>query len=153
MKNSSKNVKIFNWACIALIAVILVLQFIPYWNVDGETFSIQGYIWNEPTNRVLSNYIKSFVGMDYKVGDLALTAGAHMVVSIWVAFLVLRRSTSNLTAYLSIITGVIGTIGMITEPAFQINPLWIALLVLNIVLVAVAVLRILAAKKNVVVAE
>lgn len=148
MKDVSKQTKIFKWASLVLLVAIFALQFIPFWNIEGESFSIQDYIWNEATNRTVTDYIKSFIGNDYRVSSLAFTAGVQLIAPAITFILYLRKSSCNAIGFFTFVTGVIGTWGFLTKPAFQLGTLWIVYLVIDILLVISSIMLFVAFNKE-----
>lgn len=140
MKNVSKQTNTMKWICAVLLILIFVLQFTPFWNVDGTSFSIQKYIWLEAENTTINNYLVSNVGSDYNINKLIVTALIQLVAPLFGLVFCLLKSSSIYVAISTIICGIGGVWGMLTKPAYQLGGNWILFLVVDIALVIAGIM-------------
>ena len=142
MKKTITRVNIGCIACAAVLVLLLIAQFVPFWQ-DGETSaSISAYVWFPSDNKAVTTYLQGHLGSDFDVGSMvacpvALLAGA--AISLWMClFMQSKRITPIITA----LTGLAGTIGYLATPALQLGSLWGLHLGLCILLLGLAAVTI-----------
>ena len=134
-----EKTKIFNWISIVLMGVLLLLQFLPFWNIDGVSVSIQGYIWLKPGDEQIGEYLAPYLN----VGDSFLInkviAMPLLVLVLVLTGIVLNLIFNNIyTTVLPLLCGVIGAWGYLAKPAFQLGTGWVLHLVVCIAIFVVA---------------
>jgi len=74
--NQKKN--LVNWVCFGILAVMLVLTFLPYWHYEGGSASLSGYTWLPTNHEALESYFEATLG-DYSIGK---EFGATIIVTV-----------------------------------------------------------------------
>lgn len=143
-----KKSKICNIICIVFMGIILVLQFMPFWNYGGMTTSIQNYIWNPLSHTELGEFIAGHVGADYIIDQIIMmpiivlfSAVAGIIVCIW-------KSDNLFTAFLPLLCGGAGIWGYLCKPAFRLGANWGIHLAICIIIFAAAILKIVFKLRN-----
>lgn len=126
-----------NVICAVLMAILLVLQFTPFWHYGeaGENCSIGSYVWFPNDHNDLEKWLgtqaeghdlNSFVGMPILI--LALSALGAVMCFI--------KPDSGWTALFPTACGVTGMIGYLTNEALKLGVGWIWHLLICIALLA-----------------
>lgn len=157
-----------NIVCLALLLVLFVMQFLPFWNCTNCTthedglISIGEYVWNTRDHRALTSKMTDIYKDKYGPGmkdedGKAWKFEANDVVNIPVVIvismiagvlLMLSKPKTVLPALCACIGGFTGVIGYLTNVALQAGQNWtLHLAVAAVVAVASAVLLVLSAYK------
>lgn len=141
MENLKGNVKLFNMVCAALMAVVLILQFVPFWHfVDGETeaaASISGYIWMPDDHKALDKHLESVVE-GHSLNDMLLPPILTLVLSAVGLVLCLLKPGQTPMLLLPLGCGLAVLIGCLTIPAMKLGTGWALHLVLGMALLVIA---------------
>lgn len=143
-----KKTQICNYVCIALMAVLLVLQFIPFWSYDGMSTSIQSYIWFPTENAQLTAYLTAQLGEAYTINNIVWMPILVLVAAAVGVIICFLKSDEALTALIPLVCGLIGTWGYLAKPAFQLGGNWMFHLLVCIAMILMSVLALLFAQKN-----
>ena len=129
-----------NIACAVLMLVLLVFQFaLPFWvDSDGETATIQGYLWlcEEDMYKQLSKDFKKEFGKDYRA-DIWPMPLLCVLLGLIGNIVILFYHKNFLVSALPIACGIIGTLGYVTKPIYQIGNLQVLHLVPCILMMVV----------------
>ena len=68
------SVTLCNATCAILMVALLILQFTPFWKLDGQQISIGGYIWFPTDHEDLTAHFREVVAPDFKVDSLVLSS-------------------------------------------------------------------------------
>ena len=126
-----------NVICAVLMAVLLVLQFTPFWHYGnaGESCSIGGYVWFPSDHKELENWLgihaeghdlNSFVGMPILV----------LVLSAIGAAVFLIKPVTGWTAVFPTACGAAGMMAYLTSAALKLGSGWTWHLLICIALLA-----------------
>lgn len=142
MKTKINWTSVLNFACAVLMLALLVCQFaLPFWvDSDGETASIQGYLWlcEEDQYKQLSKDLKKEFGKDYRA-DIWPMAFLCALVGLVGIGLILFQSKNFLVSALPIACGIIGALGYLQKPIYQIGNLYMLHLVVSVAIAVVGV--------------
>lgn len=138
MKHIKKNVSICNYVCAGLMLILLVLQFMPFWEVPDKTVSIQSYIWQPDTNKEVTDYLRLKLGADYKIDQIIAMPIWSIILCVAGIICSLIKPKSFFTALIPAFCGVIGIWGYLTKPAFQLGTGWVLHLIICIIMLAIA---------------
>ena len=130
----SKN-KIIGAASVILLAAILVLQFLPYWQyttnmkIDGVktdvevTASMQGYVWLPEDNKDLTKLFQEETdNKKFAAGDvITLPVATLFLAVIGIVFTVINPNFKFLFLF-PLAVGIIGIVCLLTNPVFKIQP-------------------------------
>ena len=114
MKTLKNKTVLTNMVCALLMIVLLVLQFLPYWQYaeDGGSCSISGYVWFPTDHKELESWISAqvegydlngFVGAALLVFGLAVTGTAFCLFQRrngWPSVLVTACGAAGMIVYL-----------------------------------------------------
>ncbi len=139
-----KKSQICNYVGIALMALLLLLQFMPFW--DGV--SIQSYIWYPKQYTVVDSYIAGQVGADYNINSIIWIPIIILVFSVLGIVLCALMSDSMLVSIAPFVCGIAGVYGYLVKRPLQLGTNWTIHLALCIALILVYIIRDYLLKKN-----
>jgi len=132
--------KPLSYLCLALMLVLLVLQFAPFWNANGVGVSIAKYTWlplNADECKVLTEQLTSQID-GYSINSFV---GASIILTISFVFgpiLCLTSTESPVSSIFPIIGSVTGIYSFLAVPALKLGSTCILQLILCIVLLVAA---------------
>lgn len=122
MKKSG-TVKGLNLLCAVLCAVLLVLQFVPFWAEGDGQVSIGGYIWFPSDHKTLDSQLTAEIE-GYSIGDAVPLAVLLLVLSAVGIVLCILKMNNALSALVPLACGLVGTVGYLIQPAFRMGAGW-----------------------------
>lgn len=128
------------FACVALMLALLVMHFLPFWTVGEEQFSIQQYTWFTWNCEALTDHIVDNVNSDFMVKDMALIPFVVLFGSVLGSIFCVINSKKAGFATIPLAVGIIGAVGYLTNPVFQLGALWQVHMVLCILMAVVALI-------------
>ena len=132
MKTKINWTSVLNFACAVLMLALLVFQFVlPFWvDSKGETATVQGYLWlcEEDQYKQLSKDFKKEFGKDYRA-DIWPMPFLCLLLGLIGTGLILFQPKNFLVSALPIACGIIGTLGYVNKPIYQMGNLQILHLV------------------------
>lgn len=141
-KKVMKKSTMSNFICIALMGLLLVLQFMPFWNYDGMSTSIQSYIWSPLAYGRLDEYIAGHVGGTYVIDQIIAMPILVLVIAVAGIILCIWKSDNIFTTIFPLACGSVGVWGYLCKPAFQLGTNWVFHLVVCIAMIVAGILRI-----------
>jgi len=133
------SVKLCNVVCVILMAVLLILQFTPFWELDGQQISIGGYIWFPTSHEDLTSHFQEAINADFKVDSLVLSSLIQLLLpAVGIGLLIYNRE-SLCIPICAAVCGVGTAWSFLSKAAFRLGNNWYLYLVLGIVLMLVAV--------------
>ena len=135
-KNLTQRTKLVHYVCAALLLVLLVMQFTPFWHYGeaGETVSISGYIWFPSDHNDLTSYLQQMVGSDFTIDTILVPCILMLLLSAAGAVLCVIKPGEWLASLLAVACGLSGVIGFLTCPALRLGSAWAMQLLLCILL-------------------
>ena len=122
MKKSG-TVKGLNLLCAVLCAVLLVLQFVPFWAEGDGQVSIGGYIWFPSDHKTLDSQLSAEIE-GYSINDAVPLAVLLLVLSAVGIVLCILKMNNALSALVPLACGLVGTVGYLIQPAFRMGAGW-----------------------------
>lgn len=135
-----KKNKICNYVCIALMAILFVLQFMPFWSYDGVSVSIQSYVWFPANHTTLDTYIGSQIS-GYSINDIVWMPVITLVATVGGIILFVKAPDNAYVGIVPLICGIIGTWAYMTKEPLHLGTNWVLHLVVCIAMVVVSFLR------------
>ena len=65
-----KKTQTLNFVSVVLMAVYVILLFLPFWSYDGISSSIQSYIWFPGEKAELTAYLTAQLGESYTINNI-----------------------------------------------------------------------------------
>lgn len=113
--------KTCNRVAALLMALLLILQFVPYWHYgEGEALSasVNGYVWFPYHHQELTAQLAA-QGTGHYINDVAYPMVGVFVLCVLGTLFCLWKSGSALSAVLPVMAGALGLFGYLSAPAFQ----------------------------------
>lgn len=138
----------FSVLCAAVLLVMVVLQFVPYWNFTaeaGETAcSIGGYVWFPSQHEDLTKYLQGQLGEDFTVDRVYAMPAIQLVTStLGIAFALLKPALP-VGGICAGACGIAGLWGYLTNPALRLGGGWALHLVVSALVIIAGALSIMA---------
>jgi len=149
MKNTKNLSVVFIIIAALLMLATFILQFQPFWSVDGQGVSIAGYIGQPTSHPEMKDYMTAALGTDYTIHDIYAAPLIQQILSVLGIVLLIILCISRQHLWLSsIISGVCGILGswyFLTQPAFQLGASWPVHLTINLATLVVSLIALLLA--------
>lgn len=147
LKTAGRFTKITNYIAVVLLFVLLLLQFLPYWTTsDGATtLSIQGYVWwplEKPDGPAMTNFFKDQFGKDWLIDEVVLLPCLTLACAVLTFFFGIKKPNRLWMNIVYLTAGIYCVITFLTNPAYQLNGMYILHLILGFLLVAASVANI-----------
>lgn len=143
LKPSIGRTNTCNYINAALMAVMTILQFTPFWHADGKGYSISQYIWMTYEYTDFEKYLKNAVGASYDLTSYVFLPILILLCCVVGIVCCLRYRDNDAPGLLGLVAGVSGIICFLTKPVYQLGSLWILYLVLSIAMVLVSVVSLI----------
>lgn len=133
------SVTLCNAVCVMLMAVLLILQFTPFWELDGQQISIGGYIWFPTSHENLTAHFQEVIAPGFKVDSLVLSSLVQLLLPAAGIGLLIYNRESIFVPVCAAVCGA-GTIwAFLSKAAFRLGYNWYLYLVLGIILMVAAI--------------
>ena len=135
---NTKTLKTCSILCAALMLALILCHWMPFWTVNGESVSLQQYVWNCTEHGDVTNYLGS-VDAQFNINDFVTLPLFIFIAAVVGAVFCLAKTRSLWASLLPAISGLLGVIAYLTDPALQAGSLWVLHLLLCVAILAVAV--------------
>ena len=116
-------VKGLNVLCAVLMAVLLALQFVPFFTEGDGQVSIGSYVWFPSDHKALDSQIAAQIE-GYRIEDMIVMPILILVLCAAGIVLCIARMSCATSALLPAACGLIGTIGYLTQPVMRMGSGW-----------------------------
>lgn len=125
-KDLTQRTKLVHYVCAALLLVLLVMQFTPFWHFGeaGESVSISGYIWFPSDHADLTSYLQQTVGSDFTINAILIPCILMLLLSAAGAAFCVIKPGELLASLFAVACGLSGTIGFLACPALRLGSAW-----------------------------
>lgn len=148
MKKLKNPVKTVNWICALLMAILLILQFTPFWNVDGEGISLLGY-WGFPDDHSnLTSWLDDTLG-GFNINEIVFWILFVVILCVAGLIVCMKNSDKHMALLLPAGVGLLGILFCICEPSFRLGQMWVLHLILYLALLALSVVSLVAHVKGI----
>ena len=142
------SVTLCNAVCAILMVVLLILQFTPFWELEGEPTSISSYIWVPSDHADLTTHFEKVISSDYSINSMVMPAILQLVLPVAGIALFLYRKEGIWAGIISVFAGLSGFWAYLGRPAYRLGS-WQAPFAVSVLLLIAGVLTVLAfIKKN-----
>lgn len=149
MKKTLRPTMLIGIAAAALMLVLVILNFVPYWLYQGQSVSLGGYIWRPYEHSDFTNLFKSYFGKSFKVTLLfALPLALTLIANAAGTVLCTIRSAKVSSYLLPIASGILGLSALLMTPAFKLSGLWIAHVILYALVLLLGIVGIIVAGRK-----
>lgn len=138
--------------CAAVLLVMTVLQFVPYWNFTTEagdaSCSLGGYVWFPRRHKDLTAYLQGQLGADFTVDRVYAMPAIQLITGLLgIAFLLLKPALP-VGGICASVCGIAGLWGYLTNPALRLGGGWALHLLVSALVIVAGVLSIMACFKG-----
>lgn len=142
-KHTIRPSDLTNWLCALIILVLLVLMFMPFWNFDGQSVSVNSYIWFPEDHGALNSYFTASLGSSVYVNDVAFAPVFTFVMgAIFVALQAFFRRVPFAPVG-AIVVGLVGMSGYLSSDVLRLGSSWGLHLAVCIIMLVVGVISLL----------
>ena len=135
---NEKTMKIFHWTALGIMALILLLQFVPFWSTPEGGVSINSYVWFPHQNEALTEQFRTVFGADFYLND-AFVVGPVVQTVLCILALCLFKKRDIFTASLQLFAGLAGVLSLALQPALRMGSVWFLLLLASTLLMIAAI--------------
>lgn len=141
--------RICTWICAALILIMLILQFTPFWTYETEdgsaSCSINGYVWMPDCHADTTEYLQSALGdSSFSVNNVyAFPAAQLAFLLVGLAFCLIKPDTP-VGPLAGIAAGAFGAAGYMTRTALRLGSAWSLHLLVSVAIILMGVVAIVA---------
>ena len=147
-----KSLTITTWigiAASALMLVLVVLQFLPYWSYQGESVSIAGYVWRPHEYSTFTDLFRSYFGKKFRITlmfgrPMALTLAANLIGSV----LCIVKASKPVVYLVPAVSGILGIYVLLTAQPYRLSGLWMPSLVLYALVLVLGIAGIILAARK-----
>lgn len=143
----TSHIKQYNTVCAFLMVVLIVLQFVPFWELDGQRVSICGYIWLPLDYAELTAHFTEAVNPDFTVDSLVLSSLLQLVVPATGIALFLYNRESVIVPYCTAAAGLVGVWPFLSKSVFRLGMNWQIHFTFATALLVAAVITLLVRRK------
>lgn len=144
---NQKTVKIIHWTAIGLIALTLILQFLPYWSTPEGSVSIGSYLWFPSQNPVLTEQFQAQIRNDFALRDVDVVMPLLQFVFGLISIICCKKR-GIATAICMMIAGLAGIFLPFISPIYMLGSTWVIFLLVGIALTALSVILLVSAIRN-----
>ena len=137
-KYTEREPRPFNLICIGLMALMLILQFVPFWHYDGVTSSINGYVWLPTDHAGTEAWLQSQIGDWFTIQYLFAQPVLQLLLAVVGIIVCIAGVDYKWPLLLPVACGIVGMWGYLTEPALQLGSGWIFHLIVCIAMIVAA---------------
>lgn len=132
--------------CAAVLLVMIVLQFVPYWNFATEAgdaaCSVNGYVWLPDQHEDLTAYLQGQLGADFTVDRVYAMPAIQLVTGVLGIAFALLKPALPVGGICACACGIAGLWGYLTNPALRLGGGWALHLIVSALVIAAGVLSI-----------
>lgn len=119
---------LISWLCAALMLVMLVLQFLPFWSFTGEagetSCSVNSFVWMPREHPDVTTYLQSTLGEEWTVQKVYAMPALQLVAgALGVAFALIKPAWP-LGGICAVFCGGFGLWGYLTNAALKLGGMW-----------------------------
>jgi len=133
-----QTVKICNILCAVLMLALILCHLMPFWTLNGESLSLQEFIWFCTEHADISSYLGS-VDPQFSMNSFIVAPVLIFVSAVLGAVFYVTKPNRIWTAVFPITCGIVGTIAYLIDPALQSGANWWLHLLICIGLLAAGV--------------
>lgn len=121
MKKNTR--KLCSVICIVLMLALILCHLMPFWTLDGESTSLQEFIWFCTDHNDISNYLED-VDPQFDMNSFILLPILMFVAAVLGVAFCLLKSDRPWTVIFPAVCGLSGIIAYLTDPALRSGFLW-----------------------------
>lgn len=137
MIRMKSNTRTLNYVALGLIIVSLALLFVPYWHYgEGETASVNAYVWFPGDCKALESYLSKAVTGSFSINSVVWAPALMMLLGVVAAVVCLIKPDGLFSLIASIPFAALGIFGFAGVEALRLGSLWWLQLIVCVALLA-----------------
>jgi len=128
----------FFFICAAIMLVMVILHFVPFWTVNGVTDSIASLTWWPLEHTELQAYLSQTAGTDFSINSFVWLPILQLVFAFLGAAACIFFSHYTVTAIIPLGVGILGIYSYLTNPFLQLGSGWVFHLIAAVLLLLVS---------------
>lgn len=138
-----KKIKTVNLIAALLVLIVSVMMFLPFWHWDGQSASINGYVWMPSEHTALEKHLSDALGYKTDINQI-FQIPALMLLFGWAGFaLCLIKRDSAWQMICTLPFGIFGIIGFLSCDALRLGSTWVLILMLCIAIIVLDLIGLL----------
>jgi len=121
----SNPFQVRNLICVIALAILFITQFLPFWDLNGQSISIGSYIWFPLDHPELTAFFEQTVGAGYTIDSMVLPSALHLLLPVIGCCLYFKDKENKFTGILSLCAGLAGLFAYLLVPAYRLGA-WMA---------------------------
>lgn len=138
LKSFNGRTKLCNYVCAFLTLCLLILQFTPFWQIGGDSLSINGYVWMDCSNTEIASWFNSQLDTPFNINSVVITAVLVLLFSAIGTVICVIKPHVGFSALLPVAAALSGIYAFLFKPEFRLGSTWIIQLVLCIAILITA---------------
>ena len=102
----------------------LALLFTPFWRFDGQSASINAYVWNPGDQKALETYLKEQTGEAVNINNIVGAPILLLALTVIGDILFICQSHKPFAPIFSLATGITGIWALCAQPVFRLGACW-----------------------------
>ena len=143
-ESASKKISVCNLVCAILMGIMLILQFVPFWESTDGSVSINSMVWLSYAHGDLERSLAAAVGEGFSLNKLVVAPIFQTVTALIGIFVCLKWNDSSLSSLLPAACGALGLWRYLAVPAMQLGNMWVLHLLVSAIMLVVAVVSVAA---------
>ena len=131
MKKKLPSLSAICAVCALSMILLLIMQFLPFWNTGADTVSISQYIWFPSDHADVTTYIAPYTDAQHPINDFVTPCVLVLLLSA-VAAITYLFSRRNILVPTCTLVGSLSGILCCLKPTFRMGSLWIPILIFSL---------------------
>lgn len=142
LKQAIERTKKCSIICAILTLILLILHFVPYWSFEGDTLSIGGYVWLDPSNPQFAQYVLHNTGAEANVNPIIFMSVFVILFGLLGAAASFWKSHNGYVTLVADIAAIAGIIFFVSSPMLRLSFMWIIQFIICIAIIVSSILAI-----------
>ncbi len=147
LKEIIERTKKCSIVCGVLTLILLILHFVPYWSFEGETLSLGGYVWLDPSNPQFAQYVLHNTGAEANVNPIIFMSVFIILFGILGAGVSFWKPKNGYVTLVADIAALAGIVFFIASPMLRLSFMWIIQFIICIAIIVFSILAIVCENK------
>ena len=139
---NKNTVKIIIAACALLLVALLILQFIPFFEYEGEKVSLAQYLWLTYEYKPLTRYFDKEFDTETNLKDMMWVPLGIFVLCVVGPVLYIFNRDKLVAPVCAIICGGVTVFGFLTIPVFQTGKTWVIQVAVGALMIVVGIVAV-----------
>jgi len=129
--------------CALLMLLLLICQFLPFWNTGMDTVSISSYIWFPSDNAAVTELLRPHTYATFPINDIVTPCVLMLLLSVGTMVFWLFSRENVLLPVCSLLGSIAGIWVCAAKATFRLGNLWWLILIISILAAASSLLTLM----------